>query len=134
MSPGSVGSGVVQTGKVVAKNSTKLAKIAKSAWKSVFGETKLIKGAGKGIVEGYKPALKHSTTTESKIPTRSEPNSSIDRVDGNGNVVSRRYFDENGLAKKDVDFTDHGYPKDHPEVPHEHDWDWNNSDKPSRSK
>jgi len=100
-----------------------------------FGKSKKVvpKGTEK-VVEGYKPSPIHSTTTESKIPTKSEPNSSIDRVDGNGNVVSRRYFDENGLAKKDVDFTDHGYPKDHPEVPHEHDWDWSNSDKPLRSK
>jgi hypothetical protein len=24
----------------------------------------------------------------------------------------------------DVDHTDHGNPKRHPEVPHEHEWDW----------
>jgi hypothetical protein len=53
-----------------------------------------------------------------------KPNSSMDRVDENGNLIQRRYYDENGNAKKDTDFTDHGNPKEHPKVPHEHDWDW----------
>ena len=39
-----------------------------------------------------------------------------------------------GRAKKDIDYTDHGNPKDHPKVPHEHFWDWSDPDNPIRSK
>ncbi|MDR2832092.1 MAG: hypothetical protein LBV67_00085 [Streptococcaceae bacterium] len=37
-----------------------------------------------------------------------------------------RYFDSNGLAKYDMDFTNHGNPKTHPKIPHRHDWTWEN--------
>ena len=52
-------------------------------------------------------------------------NSSVDILDGNGNIKTRRWFDENGNAIRDVDYTNHGNPKMHPEWPHEHIWDWN---------
>lgn len=29
------------------------------------------------------------------------------------------------MQKKDIDYTNHGNPKEHPKVPHTHDWDWN---------
>jgi len=72
----------------------------------------------------YNPAKTHSVTTNNKLPVKSTPNSSIDLVDDAGNVVRRRYFDGNGNVIKDVDFTNHGNPKFHPEVPHEHLWKW----------
>lgn len=43
-------------------------------------------------------------------------------------------YDKNGRAQKDIDYTDHGNPKEHPKVPHEHKWDWSNPNKPKRSK
>ena len=30
----------------------------------------------------------------------------------------------NGNAEKEINYTDYGNPKEHPKVPHEHDWDW----------
>jgi len=36
----------------------------------------------------------------------------------------RRFFDNKGNVTKDIDFTNHGNPKNHPDVPHEHFWDW----------
>ncbi|MCR4398943.1 MAG: hypothetical protein NUV93_08275, partial [Firmicutes bacterium] len=36
--------------------------------------------------------------------------------------VRRRFYDEKGDAKLDIDLTDHGHPKVHPVVPHAHDW------------
>lgn len=69
------------------------------------------------------PSDNHTVTDEN--PSRGqEPNSSADIRDGNGDIVRRRWFDENGDAKRDLDYTDHGNPKKHPEVPHEHYWDW----------
>lgn len=41
-----------------------------------------------------------------------------------GKLYERRYFDENGRAIKDIDYTDHGNPKYH-KVPHVHDWVYN---------
>lgn len=69
------------------------------------------------------PSKNHSTTAENP-GLQGEPNSSVDIVDRNGNIVTRRWFDEDGRAIRDVDFTNHGNPKTHPEWPHEHSWDW----------
>ena len=51
-----------------------------------------------------------------------------------GKKIRDRYYDKKGRAKKDIDYTDHGNPKDHPKVPHEHFWDWSDPDNPIRSK
>jgi len=47
------------------------------------------------------------------------PNSSQVQKDDYGNVTRIRYYDENGNAYKDVDYTDHGNPNKH-KVPHTH--------------
>lgn len=71
--------------------------------------------------KAYPPANEHSSTNNPKDFERTgKPNSSIDRVDEKGRIITRRWYDGNGRAKKDVDFTDHGNPKTHPEVPHEY--------------
>lgn len=80
----------------------------------------------------YDPMPNHSTIKDNKLPTQGKPNSSIDRVDDKGNVIQRRYYDENGRSIRDVDFTNHGNPKQHPNGSHEHIWDWSNPNKPIR--
>ena len=37
------------------------------------------------------------------------------------------------MQKKDIDYTDHGNPKEHPKVPHEHTWDGSDPNKPKKS-
>lgn len=69
------------------------------------------------------PSEKHSTSKENPGPI-GEPDSSVDILDENGQVKTRRQYDSEGKAYRDVDMTDHGNPKQHPEVPHEHTWDW----------
>lgn len=54
-----------------------------------------------------------------KIPIKHIPNSIIEQKNDDGKVVRRRYYDENGNAYKDIDYTDHGFPKTH-KVPHVH--------------
>lgn len=39
-----------------------------------------------------------------------------------GKITQRRFYDEKGNAKADVDLTYHGHPRAHPIVPHAHDW------------
>ncbi len=68
----------------------------------------------------------------SNLPTKSKPNSKK-TLYKNGKKIRDRYYDEQGYAKKDIDYTDHGNPKEHPKVPHEHKWDWRNPEEPKRS-
>lgn len=55
------------------------------------------------------------------ISSTGVPNSVIKRI-SNGYVVSERYYNENGEAYLDIDYTCHGNPITHPEVPHIHRW------------
>src|SRR5574344_498976 len=59
-------------------------------------------------------------TEPHKMPIKHIPNSTIIQRDDGGNIVSIRYYDENGNAYKDIDYTDHGAPNTH-RVPHTHD-------------
>ena len=49
------------------------------------------------------------------------------------NIITRRWYDSNGNAYRDVDMTNHGNSKTHPEYPHEHTWNWSDGI-PKRSK
>lgn len=39
-----------------------------------------------------------------------------------GIVHQERYYDKDGNPHLDIDYSDHGNPKKHPVVPHEHNW------------
>jgi len=65
------------------------------------------------------PSTNHSTTTATP-GLKGTPNSSVDIINSNGEVVTRRWFGPNGNQVRDVDFGNHGNPKMHPEWPHEH--------------
>ena len=53
------------------------------------------------------------------MPISGTPNSVIQNI-RNNKIENERYFDENGTPYLDIDYTDHGNPKMHPFVPHEH--------------
>jgi len=78
------------------------------------------------------PSDNHTTVPKNPGP-KGTPNSSIDILDSQGNIATRRWFDSNGNAYRDVDLTNHGNPTTHPEYPHVHTWDWSGS-QPLRSK
>ena len=40
------------------------------------------------------------------------------------NGVTKRFYGRNGKVKLDIDLGDHGYPLKHPDVPHKHEWEW----------
>ncbi|WP_027085182.1 pre-toxin TG domain-containing protein [Cohnella panacarvi] len=71
------------------------------------------------------PLAKHSSTAKNP-GLKGEPNSSIDILDSkSGKIKTRRYYDQDGRATRDVDMSDHGNPKLHLEVPHEHIFEYN---------
>lgn len=53
------------------------------------------------------------------MPTLSEPNSVVKNYK-DGKLSSERYYDQKGNPYLDIDYSDHGNPKMHPDVPHEH--------------
>ena len=54
-----------------------------------------------------------------KAEIHGEPNSSIDILDSEtGEIRARRFYDVNGDVYRDVDMSNHGQSKDHPEFPH----------------
>lgn len=73
------------------------------------------------------------TTDSHSLPRTGTPNSVLQKIDSSGNVSTERYYDKNGYALKDIDYTDHGNPKVH-KVPHEHSWDWSDKKNPKRGK
>ena len=56
------------------------------------------------------PSSNHSTASKNPGP-KGVPNSSVDILDNNGNVSTRRWYDSSGNAYRDVDMTNHGNPK-----------------------
>ncbi|WP_055666120.1 hypothetical protein [Desnuesiella massiliensis] len=70
------------------------------------------------------PSRNHKTTKSEPPIEGQPPSSSIDKLGDNGELIRRRFFDELGRALRDVDFTNHGNPTQHPIVPHVHTWDW----------
>ncbi len=76
------------------------------------------------------PSNNHSTTTVNPGPYGGQPHSSIDIVDKDtGEILTRRFYDQNGRAYRDVDFTHHGNVGTHPEAPHEHFWKYDSNGK-----
>jgi len=67
--------------------------------------------------ESYKREIAH------KLPDVFIANGIYDRIDKRGIWVQRRYFNEKGGPKTDIDLTDHGNSLEHSIIPHAHDWD-----------
>lgn len=53
------------------------------------------------------------------VPLQGTPNSVTQNYKG-GHLDSERYYDDNGNAYLDIDYSNHGNPKMHPKVPHQH--------------
>lgn len=77
------------------------------------------------------PSKAHTKVNKNPGPF-GEPNSSVDILDSKGELTTRRFYDETGKAVRDVDMTNNGNPKQHPEYPHEHKWKYDSNGKPSR--
>ena len=69
-----------------------------------------------------------------KLPKYGDPGSCIEKINKEGTVIQRRYYDEQGRAYIDIDLTDHGQPEYHPweregKKIHKHVWDWTKNPK-----
>lgn len=53
------------------------------------------------------------------MPESWTPNSVVQKI-LDGKLVTERYYGANGKPYLDIDYTNHGNPKMHPIVPHEH--------------
>ncbi len=84
-----------------------------------------------GRVIDTTPAKKHYKVKKNPGPF-GEPNSSVDILNSKGEVVTRRFYDKSGRAIRDVDMTNHGNSKNHPEYPHEHNWKYDSNGNPTR--
>ncbi|MFG0234844.1 hypothetical protein [Brevibacillus porteri] len=91
------------------------------------------KDAYKKAKEDGDETANHSTTTKSPPSKDQDAYSSIDWIK-DGELYQRRYYDGDGKAEMDIDYTNHGNPKTHPNVPHRHDWFWPPVGPPSRGE
>lgn len=114
-------------GDIIEVDYAKTNNLSKGHIKKIFG---YVSNKGGGSADGQSSGNPELTN---KLPTKSKPNSKK-TLYHNGKKIRERYYDKNGRAQKDIDYTDHGNPKEHPKVPHEHKWDWNNPNNPKRSK
>lgn len=64
------------------------------------------------------------------LPVDGAPRLSSKDLVKDGELVQRRYYDHKGKAEVDIDYNDHGNPKQHPMVPYRHDWYWPPSGQP----
>ena len=145
MVAGMFASGVTAKGlNGIEAEANKLAKAPKGIDGAAKGVENLAEDAGKVVESGKKtiistlgneiditPSLKHTSVNKNPGPY-GEVNTSVDILDAEGNIKTRRWYDSEGKAYRDVDMSDHGNPKEHPEVPHEHTWEYNNG-KPKRN-
>ena len=94
---------------------------------------------GQGL-SGYSYISRNGTeylviqTTNHTISTTGVPHSVFQKFDSTGKLEKERYYDNNGRAELDIDYTDHGNSAKHPKVPHEHTWDWSDLNNPIRRK
>lgn len=98
-------------GDIIEVDYAKTNNLSKGYIKKIFG---YISNKGGGSADGQSSSNPEPTN---KLPTKSKPNSKK-TLYHNGKKIRDRYYDKNGRAQKDIDYTDHGNPKEHPQVPH----------------
>lgn len=69
--------------------------------------------------------MRMTVTGHSTTPKRTTPLSIVDHVGKDGRIDVRTFYDKDGWKAKEIHTTDHGHPKEHPIVPHVHEYFWN---------
>lgn len=78
-----------------------------------------------GLKSDSKQTPQVSLTNSNDLPYRGVPGSHVKSPDG----TKERIYGPDGLPDRDRHHTDHGHPKQHPDVPHDHDWGYNDEGK-----
>ena len=90
----------------------------KGVVKGVVKAPKVPKDAGNYRPEGKLPRTKHGNP----LPSSDAPHTQLGTKNGRkGDYTQAREFGSDGKLVRDVDFTDHGRPKNHTN-PHQHNW------------
>lgn len=69
--------------------------------------------------------IKTTISGHSSTPKQAAPNSIVDHVGKDGKIDVRTFYDSKGRKAVDIHTTDHGHPKQHDEIPHAHEYQWN---------
>ena len=90
----------------------------------VEGQVKLMKGNGEAFNTAGSSSIgqvdsKKVVNGQHRRPMKGEANS-VTQSYADGKLVQERYYDSNGNAYLDIDYSDHGNSKTHPTVPHQH--------------
>lgn len=94
---------------------------------------------GTGIVIGIRNRVREKYEiyeTYGHLPDRWRPGSVVEKINPNGRVIQRRFYDSKGRPELDVDLTNHGTPEYHPfgyGGAHKHRYDYTNRRKPRQS-
>lgn len=67
-----------------------------------------------------------NVTFGNNLPTKYEDSYTSKDLVVSGDLMTRRYYDNEGKAILDIHYNDHGNPTKHPKVPHRHNWSWPN--------
>lgn len=86
--------------------------------------------AGSNTVKTVTSVVK---TDSHSVPVTGIPNS-VTKNYKQGKLDSERYYGKDGKAYLDIDYSNHGNPKTHPTVPHEHDISFDSDGKMHRGK
>lgn len=79
---------------------------------------------GREIYDEYNVCKTVNKLTISVLPINYTKNGVLERVNSKtGKVMQRRYYDENGMAKLDIDYTSHGATNSSTEGIHKHEWE-----------
>ena len=73
-------------------------------------------------------------TTCRPLPMTGNPYSVLTKTDNSGEIIMERYYDKDGKAYLDIDYTNHGNASLHPVIPHEHPIIWDESGIPIRQR
>ena len=82
-------------------------------------EKRAVQAAYNEAKENGEPTDDHSTESGSSLPTKGNPNSSKDLKGSDGKIKQRRYYDKDGNADMDIDYSHGGTGHT---FPHRHDW------------
>ena len=94
------------------------------------GEGEAFNSAGSSSIKQVDS--KNVVNDQHNLPMRGD-NNSVTQSYTDGKLTQERYYDSDGNAYLDIDYSDHGNPKTHPTVPHQHHITWSDG-KPRRGE